>query len=57
MASGIYGLFSLICEPDRGKFLDQTSRSSDPKSAKKRGSETAKHMMIWYESELKPNSK
>jgi hypothetical protein len=57
MLSNLYGLFSLICEPNGAKLLDRTQQSSTPETAKKRYISTTLGMLSWYEEELKPGSK
>lgn len=57
MLSNLYGLFSLICEPNGAKILDQTGMSSTASTAKKRYISTVLNMMSWFKDELKPGSK
>lgn len=57
MTSNLYGLFSLICEPNGAKILDRTGMSSEAPTAKKRYISTTIHMLSWLQVELVPGSK
>ncbi|XP_070500440.1 uncharacterized protein [Chironomus tepperi] len=57
MQSNLYGLFSLICEPNGAKLLDKTNHSSNATTARKRYADTTFHMLSWCTDPLKPGSK
>jgi hypothetical protein len=57
MYSNLYGLFSLMSEPEGAKLLDRTGMSSTPETAKKRYVSTTVTLMSWYQDEFKPGSK
>ncbi|KAL7040610.1 hypothetical protein ACKWTF_000460 [Chironomus riparius] len=54
MQSNMYGLFSLICEPNGAKLLDKTNHSSTANLARKRYADTTLHMLSWCTDPLKP---
>lgn len=55
--SDIFGLLSLLAEPQGVKVLDHTKKSSDAKTSKLRYLSTVFHTMSWYEEKLEPGSK
>ena len=56
MLSAMYGLFSLICEPNGGDLLDKTGNSSTAEDARKRYVSTVVHLFSWYSNNLEPGS-
>ncbi|KAL7039734.1 hypothetical protein ACKWTF_000090 [Chironomus riparius] len=57
LLSNLCGLFSLICEPNGAKFLDNTNYSSTASLARKRYVRTILHVLLWCTEELSYESR
>lgn len=57
LTSKMFGLLTLLADPKGLDILDSTKRSNTAETAKNRYVSTVVQMLLWYENDLRPDSK